>query len=253
MAGNMTQYIHQNDGTNRAFRNVGMLELINEPLRVQNALTKSMRQSYYSNAFTVNTPFRISFTALRITQEPQHNHSHTYAQTIRGVETTLKVPSKNTLHIQMMNTNWGSGNPTQYLPSTPSDPATAYDAHRYLKWDSSVQLTQAGYLSATCAAMTAAENSTSSISTPTITGEFSISVADSVEHTSAFSVAGNVAFYRKFFAAQARAYEQDAGWVFWSWKTAGLGDARWDYQSELFSFLPVEQDAILPRAVTVYD
>jgi len=45
----MTARIH---GTN-AYRNVGMIELVNEPIRVQNSLTQSMRSSYYPDAFSV--------------------------------------------------------------------------------------------------------------------------------------------------------------------------------------------------------
>lgn len=51
----MTQYIHQHSGSTGAYRNVGMLEIVNEPLQASNDLTTSMRENYYPEAFTVST------------------------------------------------------------------------------------------------------------------------------------------------------------------------------------------------------
>lgn len=122
-----------------------------------------------------------------------------------------------------MNDKWGAGDPTQYLPDQTN---TAYDDHRYLKWDTSVTTTQAGYLSASC-------NDDRGGNSPTIVGEWSISVADAVENSDSqfYPVASNIGFYQKWFAAQAQAYEKQEGWVFWSWK-AQLGDPRWSYKGE---------------------
>lgn len=41
--------------TNNNFRNVGMLEIVNEPLQDPNQV-ESMRTSYYPNAFKVSHP-----------------------------------------------------------------------------------------------------------------------------------------------------------------------------------------------------
>lgn len=47
----MTTNIH----TNNNFRNVGMLEIVNEPIQDANQVA-SMRTSYYPNAFKVRIP-----------------------------------------------------------------------------------------------------------------------------------------------------------------------------------------------------
>ena len=74
------------------------------------------------------------------------------------------------VHIQMMSALWGSGDPTQYLPDTTF---TAYDNHRYLKWDGSVPVDKNSYISTSCGDNQNAED-------PLIVGEWSLSVPDNV-------------------------------------------------------------------------
>lgn len=88
----MTNLIH----TTTAFRNVGMLEIVNEPVQNQ-ATVQTMLSSYYPDSFS----------------------------TIRAAESALGVTSNNFLHIQMMNELWGSGDPNQALTS--ADTFAAYD------------------------------------------------------------------------------------------------------------------------------
>ena len=140
---------------------------------------------------------------------------------IRSAESSAGVTDNNQLHIQMMNSLWGSGNPTQYL-SNPTN--IAFDDHRYLKWDTSVSVDQGTYISTSCNDQRAPDG-------PTITGEWSLSVPDDVQDTDGWSTANNVDFYTKWFAAQAQNYEKNLGWIFWSWKT-DLGDYRWGYTGE---------------------
>ena len=64
-------------------------------------------------------------------------------QAIRKVESDLNVADADRLHIQMMSSLWGSGDPTEFLPSTDF---TAYDDHRYLKWDPSVPVDKESYV-----------------------------------------------------------------------------------------------------------
>lgn len=66
----MANIIH----TNNNYRNVGMLEIVNEPVQGGNSETDSMRQNYYPTA---------------------------YAR-IRAAEAALKITPNNQLHIQMM-------------------------------------------------------------------------------------------------------------------------------------------------------
>lgn len=188
----LTTQIHSNN----AYRTVGMIEIVNEPVRSSQALT--MISSYYPQAFNA----------------------------IRKAERDLGVTSSNYLTVQMMNANWGSGNPNSALNSTQISSA-AYDDHRYTKYDTSVPVSHAAYISSGCNDTSATGNS------PTIVSEFSLSPPDDVQDTGAWSTSNssNLAFYQKWFAAQVIGYEKNGiGWVFWTWKTQNLNDYRWDYQ-----------------------
>lgn len=60
-----------------------------------------------------------------------------------------------------------------------------------------------------------------------------MAVASNIQNTTEFQpISSNVAWYKKYFAAQAQSYEQVDGWIFWSWKTSGLYDWRWSYKGE---------------------
>jgi hypothetical protein len=149
----------------------------------------------------------------------------TAEQSIRNAESALGVTANSYLHIEPMNGLWGSGDPNQYLTNTYF---TAYDDHRYLKYDSSVAVSHSSYLSNSCNA-----NRNSDNETPTIVGEFSLSPPTDVQDNSDWSTSSQTAFYKQWFAAQVTNFESNTeGWVFWSWKTQ-LGDYRWSYQGML--------------------
>ncbi|KAL4981399.1 glucan endo-1,6-beta-glucosidase B [Aspergillus falconensis] len=197
----MTANIHQNN----KFRNVGMLEIVNEPVQNPDQVS-SMVNSYYPNAFT----------------------------RIRNTESSLGITSNNYLHIQMMNEKWGSGDPTQSLTD---NYFAAYDDHRYVKYDSSIAVNKDSYISGSCADDRGGN-------WPTIVGEWSLSVPDDVEHTADWEPSSNTDFYARWFAAQAIAYERQDGWVFWSWK-AELGDYRWSYTDAVDAgVIPKDLDSI---------
>lgn len=121
----------------------------------------------------------------------------------------------------MMSDLWGSGNPQEFLGDDAGD--TAYDDHRYLKFDDSVPVSQEGYLSESCNNDRVAEDTL-------VIGEWSLSVNDDVEGDDDWSPDSQKDFYAKWFAAQIQSYERSAlGWVFWSWKAA-LNDPRWSYK-----------------------
>lgn len=196
----MTNKIH----TNPAYSTVGMIGLLNEPERIGDskypnakAQTDSMRKDYYPQAWT----------------------------TIRSRENALGISKDNQLHISMMDTQWGSGDPNEFLPDR-SFWHAAYDHHEYVKYTKTAA-TQQAYLDFSC-------NSHPSGNSPIIVSEWSLSVNSTVESTNAWNpnLAANKDFYKKWFAAQVMAYEKgDAiGWLFWSWSTSGLNDPRWDYQ-----------------------
>ncbi|KAH8587557.1 putative endo-beta-1,6-glucanase [Bisporella sp. PMI_857] len=176
--------------TINSFRNVGMIGIVNEPVQDANAVA-TMRSTFYPNAFSA----------------------------IRAAESSLGVTSNNYLHIQPMNAQWGSGDPNQYLTNLYF---AAYDDHRYLKW-AGTPVSQSSYISTSC-------SDNRGGNTPTVVGEFSLSVPDNVQWTDGWHPNTQQAFYKKWFAAQVIAYERyTIGWIFWTWK-AQLGDYRWSYQ-----------------------
>lgn len=196
----ITDKVHRNP----AYSTVGMIGLVNEPVRIGDSRypdaqsqTDSMRKTYYPKAWT----------------------------TIRNKEQQLGVSKDNQVHIQMMDKKWGSGDPNEFLPDRTFWHA-AYDDHEYVKY-TSAEVSHQGYLDFSC-------KDDRSGNWPVIVGEWSLSVNSDVEHTSSWDPNNNANkdFYRKWFAAQVMAYEkgQVIGWTFWSWKTSGLNDPRWDYQ-----------------------
>lgn len=182
--------------TNSNFANVGTIQLVNEP--IQNSATVStMISQYYPTAF----------------------------KRIRAVESGLGITANNYVHIQMMNEKWGSGNPNANLDDTYF---AFYDDHHYVKWTPGVTVSRDGYMRHSC-------TDDRSGNWPVITGEWSISVADSAEWGDEFTLdrSDAVEWYRKWWAAQFLSYEKIDGWVYWNWKVNWIGgrnDWRWGYQ-----------------------
>ncbi|RDL31330.1 putative endo-beta-1,6-glucanase [Venustampulla echinocandica] len=204
----LTNIIH----TQYYFRNVGMIGVVNEPIQNPDAVP-GLLSSFYPNAYTA----------------------------IRNVESALGVASYNSLHVQPMNQLWGSGSPNQNMPSTYF---MAYDDHRYVKWDPSVPVSHSAYITDACnnnrnrsvkVNILPFYNLTDSSdnNTPTIVGEFSLSVPDNVQWSPDWHPSNNQGFYSQWFAAQVSRYEADTdGWIFWTWKSQ-LGDYRWSYQDAI--------------------
>ncbi|KAL1847720.1 hypothetical protein Plec18170_008381 [Paecilomyces lecythidis] len=202
----MTKQVHQNN----AFRNVGMLQIVNEPEQDPDTVS-SMLTTYYPNA--VNT--------------------------IRLTELGLGILWNNYLHIQMMDELWGSGDPNQYIIDRYF---LAYDDHRYMKYDSSIKVSKDTYLSASC-------NDDRDSNSPTIVGEFSLSPPDDVQWDSEWSPDSNRDFYKKWFAAQVQSYEKQEGWIFWTWK-AEAGDYRWSYSEAVAAgVIPTNLDDVYKEGV----
>lgn len=169
---------------------MGSIEVLNEPIARQSSLITN----YYPAAY----------------------------KAVRAAEAALGVSSANQLHVQFMSKNWNAGNPQANLGSTQS---VWFDNHRYLKYDSAVAATQASYLSTSCN-----DNVGASGEANLVIGEWSLSIANSAQFDSSFEIASgnNNGFYKKWFAAQVMAYEKQAGWIFWSWKSE-INDWRWSY------------------------
>lgn len=146
-------------------------------------------------------------------------------QAIRQVEKDEEVEPEKALHIQMMSSLWGSGNPIEFLDDKTN---IAFDDHRYVKHDTSIEVSKESYIRASC------NDDRSSDGGPTIVGEWSISVLDDVENDDEWKPQDNKEFYANWFAAQVHAYEKfTLGWVFWTWKASLGDDYRWSYRGKI--------------------
>jgi len=144
---------------------------------------------------------------------------------ILAVESRFGVPAAKRLHIQMMSEKWGSGNPNANIPDLTN---AFYDDHHCVKWTPGVTVSRDRYMRHLC-------TDSSSGNWPVITGEWSLSVADSAEWNSEFALdrADAVEWYRKWWTVQFLGYEKIDGWVYWTWKVnwiAGRNDWRWGYK-----------------------
>ncbi|KAI0415601.1 glycoside hydrolase family 5 protein [Xylaria grammica] len=192
----MTERIHTND----AYRTVGMLEVINEPIkrRVNATDADDMLERFYPAAW----------------------------DRIRGRESELGIAKEDMLHIQYMGSNWGSGHPETYLNDTTY---LYFDDHVYWKFDTRSGTNKTSYINATCSLYRPEAD--------VIVGEFSLSVASDLQNNDEFGIQGhpeNIAWYTDYFAAQVSIYETSGGWVFWNWKCNWINefnDWRWCYKT----------------------
>ncbi|TVY84263.1 Glucan endo-1,6-beta-glucosidase B [Lachnellula suecica] len=195
------------------FRNVGMIGIVNEPIQDTKQIG-NLRSSYYPNAYAA----------------------------IRKAESDLGISSNNYVHVQPMNSLWLSGDPKQYLTN---QYFMAYDDHRYLKRDPLVTVSQSAYMTDACHDVRSRDGDT-----PTVVGEFSISVPDDVQWTPAWAPGPSTqSFYTNFFAALVQSFERDTnGWVYWTWKSQ-LGDYRWSYQDAVAAgVIPTNPGNVNPAA-----
>ena len=221
-----------------------MLEVLNEPLQGDNSQTESMRQTYYPTAWA---RIRAAEDAINISSN-KRLHIQMMVRTLAPLPSffvsslSLNLPSSHYIAItnpyrnNIQNTKWGSGDPNQYLPSNPS--FAAYDDHRYIKYsdddgvnDPTTGNSPTAYLNLSCHDDRGGDS-------PTIVGEFSLSVANDLEWNDPDFAPpdDHVEWYRTWFAAQILAYERQVGWFFWSWKAGYIGgrnDWRWSYMGEL--------------------
>lgn len=191
------EYMTNASHTNPSFESVGAIQLVNEPLQDEDE-TSSMISDFYPTSY----------------------------QLIRDIESNLGVSSEKRLHVQMMDARWGSGEPTSNLPSDAVD--TLFDNHHYVKWTPDVDVTREGYMEFSC-------NDSREGNSPLIIGEWSLSVADDYEWSDEFTLDAPDAaeWYNKWWSAQVMGYEEELGWIFWSWKVEPIGgnnEWRWGYQ-----------------------
>lgn len=186
------QWITNITHTNTAFRNVGMLEVVNEPI----AGFPNLVTEFYTTAYVK----------------------------IRSIESSLVIAPKDQLHVQFMDKSWSAGDPKQAVGNQTS---VVYDGHVYVRWSPEIIPTHASYI-----ASSSSRNVSADGTTPKVIGEWSLSPLIAAENSTDFEVASgkNSEFYTQWFNAQVQSFEKTLGWVFWSWKTEMVGDFRWDYQ-----------------------
>jgi hypothetical protein len=155
-----------------------------------------------------------------------------YPEALKAVrDAEGNIPDSQRLHVQFMDQLWGAGNPKSNLPA---DSNIIFDDHNYVGGAVTAihptNTKQADYMWYTCHL----DNRLTDGDTPKIVQEFSLTVnnGDSSEFTW-HDTQGNpnpqtAPFYKDWFVAQQRLYEQTNGWIFWSWKTKN-NDPRWDY------------------------
>ncbi|BBN00763.1 endoglucanase [Marchantia polymorpha subsp. ruderalis] len=188
--------------TNPNFATVGTLEVMNEPRSVTDEQRASLRNEFYPNAYN----------------------------RIRQVEDDLNIAQEKRLHIQMMATSWGEGDPD--LSWGGHSPYLAlYDDHKYLVWDTGVPATRRDYMYHSCYNNVGAGSNSND--KPLLVGEWSLGVRDGTNSEFNLTRSDAVEWYKGWFAAQLHDYEMQKGWVFWTWKIDqldGQNDFRWGYQ-----------------------
>lgn len=134
-----------------------MIEILNEPLNWDKSVN-SMRKKYYVDAYNVCAA-------------PRHSFAKLTSQAIRDVEKGLGIVANQQVHVQLMDSKWGSRKPDEFLPNACF---LAFDDHRYSKYDTSIQIRKDAFIRASC-------NDNRNSETPTIVGEWSLSPPDNDE------------------------------------------------------------------------
>lgn len=187
----MTNRIH----TNNAYRSVGMIEVLNEPVSRHDGGGRypapgedpGLVQSYYPDAL----------------------------KAVRDAEASLGVANDKKLHVQFMSSKWDSGD-ARTNPKVKNDLMTAYDDHNYIGFALSGTSDQGALMNSACH-----DSRVVSGQDFTITGEWSMTSGADWHDAN---------FFKKWFTAQQQLYEKPgmSGWVYWTWKTE-LNDPRWTY------------------------
>lgn len=198
--------------TNTAYRTVGMLQVLNEPVSRHDAGGRYPAPG----------------------QEPGliQNFYPAALRAVRDAEAALNVPSNRKLHVQFMSSKWDSGN-ARDTAAVRNDAWTGYDDHNYIGFALGNNNGNQDEL------MRSACRDTRVVAGQdyAITGEWSMT--SSVDWN-------NGDFFRKFFTAQQQLYEKPGmdGWVYWTWKTE-LNDPRWTYSYATYlNYVPTNAVAL---------
>ncbi|KAI0452326.1 glycoside hydrolase family 5 protein [Xylaria acuta] len=147
----MTERIHTND----AYRTVGMIEIINEPIKRRLVTFRNTDVSSLKNFYPAAW------------------------DRIRDRESKLGIAKEYLLHIQCMGSNWESGHPETYLNDTTY---LYFDDHVYWKFDTRSDKNKTSYIDATCSLYRPEAG--------VVVGEFSLSVVGGLQNTAEFGIQG---------------------------------------------------------------
>ncbi|CAG8927143.1 unnamed protein product [Penicillium salamii] len=190
----MVEQIQSSD----AFKTVGALELVNEPLQnTENGNTNWMVEHFYPSAI----------------------------DRIRAKESSLGISDNDALHITVMDDKWDSGgNPTRSLNDSQKK-KLLFDDHNYEIYLVRNAGSKGDMISAACG-----DNRKSDVS-PKILGEWSLAFNNQGDNFLPMT-GDHASSYSKWFSAQQRQYEALDGWIFWTWKTdENLPNVeQWNYQ-----------------------
>ncbi|KAF4303788.1 putative endo-beta- - protein [Botryosphaeria dothidea] len=190
----MTENIHHNS----TLRNVGAIELVNEPLREDSGNTRWMVEHYYPSAIDA----------------------------IRGVENELGIDDEHRLNIIMMDDLWASGPEATSSLSATQRQHLLFDDHNY----QGSPIDNCGgakscAISYTCSRKSGQGNRVTAQS-PKVVGEWSMKL-----NQLGGQELQNKDFFKQYFAAQQQQYEKTLGWIYWSWKTEHFSDyLQWSYK-----------------------
>lgn len=206
----MTRRIYSKDAYRRT---VGIIEVLNEPQTDRDEGKRPQQE--------INTLTQVYY--------PQA------LKAVRNAEDSLNIAQSDRLHVQFMDNLWGAGNPKSNLPA---DSGVIFDDHNYVGGavaqnshpNDKQNVKQADYMWYTCYT----DNRLTDGNTPKIVQEFSLTIDPLVEGNNEFNpdASQNQPFYKQWWIAQQRLYEQTNGWIFWTWKVE-LNNPRWSYQAAI--------------------
>ncbi|KAK7607913.1 glucan endo-1,6-beta-glucosidase B [Phyllosticta paracitricarpa] len=238
----MTNQTH----TNNAFRNVGTIEIVNEPKREDSGDTEWLVEHYYGSAIDAVTgaeealgvadAARLHIAVMDdlwcVPTIPPVSSFAFFSPLVRSF-LDFPLPDHHIppfAHPSLTNMARGSGPSPSTALTTTQLSRLLYDDHNYQH----SPITECGgalvcALSYTCSETVGQGNRVDS-QTPKFVGEWALKLDQLAGQEEE-----NREFFEQYFAAQMDMYERTSGWVYWSWKVVGnanFTDAlQWGYSN----------------------
>ncbi|KAH8924689.1 glycoside hydrolase family 5 protein [Atractiella rhizophila] len=214
-AWNMTQ----SKSNDPDFAAVFAIEAVNEPTRsgAQNGLIDSYYPTFYQTVRDTEAQLGVSCGATNT--ETASRKRDWVPRGSNDVGLRKRTSYTDCLNIVFMAASWGSGNPSQNLPSGYTH--VIFDDHRYFAYSGDAYDTRSEVLAGACDA-----NSYVNAEQPVMAGEFSLAL---INENGDFSLDsdGGLEFYQQYAASEVSTFEKSWGWTWWTWKTET--DFAWSY------------------------